>query len=113
MQSHVVLMLAAPLAVEPGSPMTVVLQANATDSLSELALVAFAAVGVAAIGLRRRRPVTVLLLVLLISLCACAKKPVEAEPVTVSFTTQLTAVDSDATEGTGLPLDGANVSITY
>jgi len=112
-----VLTLAAPLVVEPGSPVTVVLRANVTASLTgESAAVALAAVGLAALVLRhRRRQLAAVLLVLLIGLSACASQSTDPdpEPVTVSFTAQLDAVASDATALTGLPLAGADVTLTY
>src|SRR5690625_405009 len=114
-----VLTLAAPLVVEPGSPVTVVLRANATASLAgETAVVALAAAGLAALVLQhRRRQLAVVLLVLLLGLSACASQSTgadpEPDPVTVSFTAQLDAVASDAAAITGLPLHGADVTLTY
>lgn len=115
--SDVVMTLAAPLVIEPGSPVTVTLRADATASLSaEIAVATLAAAGLATLALRRRpRLLAAMLLLLLIGLTACGGQSAdpEAEPVTVSFTTQLEAVASDAGEISGLPLVGASVTINY
>lgn len=78
-------------------------------------LTVFAAVAAGA-GIRfRRARMAALLLALALILAACsAPGPGSPDPLTVSFTTQLTEVDSNAVEVEGpLPVSGANVTIRY